>query len=186
MSDQRPPPDFATLRAVEILASIALGARKNPILPPPPIDRPVVLFNETQAFAIGTTTRAEVERALGTGFPFPAKGWHTYAVRAGDGRRLLSVVYRSDVLSGAEFYIPKTDKAPPLAPRTIGDFRLIPGEIAIGTMMRALDTRYTEAVGGPGHLMYDAVYEIRFPGGLGYVMGNDGLAERLAIYTAPA
>jgi len=87
MSDQRPPPDFATLRAVEILASIALGARKNPILPPPPIDRPVVLFNETQAFAIGTTTRAEVERALGTGFPFPAKGWHTYAVRAGDGRR---------------------------------------------------------------------------------------------------
>jgi hypothetical protein len=186
MSDAKPPPDFATIRAVEILASIAMGARKNPIVPPPPIDRPVILFNEMQSFAIGKTTRAEVERALGTGYPFPGKGWHTYAVRTGDGRRLLSVVYRKDVLSGAEFYIPKTDKVPPLAPRNFGDFRLIPGEISIGKMMRALDARYTEAVGGPGQLMYDSVYEIRFPGGLGYVMGNDGLAERLAIYTAPA
>jgi hypothetical protein len=186
MSDAKPAPDFATIRAVEILASIALGARANPIVPPPPIDRPVILFNETQAFAIGTTTRAEAERALGTGYPFPGKGWHTYAVRTGGGRRLLSVVYRNDVLTGAEFYIPKTDKVPPLAPRTFGDFRLIPGEIALGKMMRALDARYTEAVGGPGQLMYAQVYEIRFPGGLGYVMGNDGLAERLALYTAPA
>jgi len=186
MSDGKPPPDFATLRAVEILASIALGARTDAILPPPPIDRPVILFNETQSFQIGKTTRAEAERALGSGYAFPGKGWHTYAVRSESGRRLLSLVYRNDVLTGAEFYVPKTDKFPPLAPRNFGDFRLIPGEITIGKMMRALDSRYTEAVGGPGQLMYEHIYEIRFPGGLGYVMGNGGLAERLAIYTAPA
>jgi hypothetical protein len=123
MSEAKPPPDFATVRAVEILASIALGARKNAIVPPPPIDRPVILFNETQSFQIGKTTRVEAERALGTGYPFPGKGWHTYAVRTGSGRRLLSVVYSKDVLSGAEFYIPKTDKVPALAPRNFGDFR---------------------------------------------------------------
>jgi hypothetical protein len=185
MSADKPAPDFATLRAVEILASIALGARKNPIVPPPPIDRPVILFNETLAFEIGKTTRQQVQRALGTGYPFPAKGWHTYAVRVADGRRLLSAVFRDDVLSGVEFYIPKTDKAPNLAPRGFGDFRLIPGEVAIGKVMLSLDSRYTEAVGGPGQLIYAQAYEIRFPGGLGYVMGNDGLAERLALYTAP-
>ncbi|MGB8267400.1 MAG: hypothetical protein WCE44_13815 [Candidatus Velthaea sp.] len=184
MSDHTPP-DFAMVRAVEILASIATGARSAPIVPPPPIDRPVILFNEMQAFEIGKTTRQNVEKSLGTGYPFPGKGWHTYAVRGHAGRRLLSVVYNNDVLSGAEFYVPKGDSVPALAPRNFGDFRLIPGEISLGKMMRTLDARYTQAVGGPGQLVYAQIYEIRFPGGLGYVMGNEGLAERLALYTAP-
>jgi hypothetical protein len=179
---EKPPPDFAMLRAVEILASIATRARSAPIVPPPPIDRPVILFSETIAFQVGKTKRREVERELGTGFPYPSKGWHTYASRAGGSRRLLSAIYHHDVLTGVEYYLPKGDGVPALAPRDWGDFRLIPGEVALGMALASLDTRYTEAVGGPGQLVYAQAYEIRFPGGLGYVMGNDGNAERLVLY----
>ncbi|GAC1421062.1 MAG: hypothetical protein NVSMB64_29960 [Candidatus Velthaea sp.] len=184
MSGERPAPDFAMVRAVEILASIATRKRDAPIVPPPPIDRPVVLFNERRAFEIGTTTRHAVERDLGTGFPYPAKGWHTYCVRFAGTRRLLSAIYRADVLTGVEFYVPKSDGGPQLAPRDWGDFRLIPGEVALGSAFTSLDGRYTPAVGGPAHLVYAQAYEIRFPGGLGYVMGNEGRAERLVLYAA--
>lgn len=184
MSDERPPPDFAMVRAVEILASIATRSRRSPIVPPPPIDRPVVLFNETCAFQLGKSKRRAVERVLGTGFPFPAKGWHTYAVRGVGGRRLLSAMYQHDLLIGVEFYLPKTTTAPALTPRDWGDFRLIPGEVALGAALGSLDSRYTACLGGPAQLVYAQAYEIRFPGGLGYVMGNAGLAERLVLYAA--
>jgi hypothetical protein len=184
VSEDRPAPDFAMVRAVEILASIATRSRSAPIVPPPPIDRPVILFNEMRTFEIGKTTRREVERDLGVGFTYPAKGWSTYAVRFGGTRRLLSAIFRHDVLTGVEFYLPKGDGAPALAPRDWGDFRLIPGEVSIGMALTSLDERYTPAVGGPAQLVYASAYEIRFPGGLGYVMGNDGVAERLVLYAA--
>jgi len=184
VSDERPAPDFAMVRAVEILASIATRKRDAPIVPPPPIDRPVVLFNERHTFAIGTTTRADVEHDLGSGFSYPAAGWHTYCVRFAGTRRLLSAIYRDDVLTGVEFYLPKSATAPQLAPRDWGDFRLIPGEIALGMGITSLDERYTLAVGGPAQIVYAQAYEIRFPRGLGYVMGNAGLVERLALYAA--
>jgi hypothetical protein len=182
MSDEKAPPDFAMLRAVEILASIATRQRAKPIVPPPPIDRPVILFNESIALEIGKSTRRAVERTIGTGFPYPSKGWNTYASRFGGTRRLLSLIYRTDILTGVEYYLPKGDGVPALAPRDWGDFRLIPGEVALGMSLASLDERYTEAVGGPGQLVYAQAYEIRFPGGLGYVMGNDGKAERLVLY----
>ncbi|MFN2459813.1 MAG: hypothetical protein ABR591_03855 [Candidatus Velthaea sp.] len=184
MSDDRPPPDFAMVRAVEILASIATRRRSEPIVPPPRIERPVVLFNERQSFELGQTRRRDVERTLGTGFAYPAKGWDTYAVRASAGRRLLSAIYRDGVLTGVEFYTPKGNAAPALAAREWGDFRLIPGEVALGSAFASLDARYTPAAGGPAQLVYAQAYGIRFPHGLGYVMGNDGIAERLVLYAA--
>jgi hypothetical protein len=184
MSDERPAPDFAMVRAVEILASIAMRQQQAPIVPPPPIDRPVVLFNETQTFALGTTLRRTVERTLGLGFTYPGKGWHTYATRGGGERRLLSAFYRDDVLAAVEYYLPKTAGAPALAPRDLGDFRLIPGEVALGMGLASLDARYITAVSGPSPIIYAQAYEIRFPGGIGYVMGNAGRAERLVLYPA--
>jgi len=158
--EKKDAPDFAMLRAVEVLASIANRARTTPGVPPPPIDRPVVLFNETQAFSIGTTTKREVERSLGTGFSYPAKGWHTYSVHGPQSERwLISLFYKDDIVVG--------------------------GEVGLGTPFSALDARYVPAVGGPGTVVYDTSYEIRFPGGLAYVMGNLGTIERLVIYAAP-
>jgi hypothetical protein len=184
MSDERPAPDFAMLRAVEILASIATRQQNTPLVPPPPIDRPVILFNETQTFALGTTTRRSVERTLGIGFSYPGKGWYTYATRAGGERCLLSAFYRDGILAAVEYYLPKTNSAPALAPRDFGDFRLIPGEVTLGMGLASLDARYITAVSGPSPIVYAQAYEIRFPGGIGYVMGNSGRVERLVLYPA--
>jgi hypothetical protein len=182
--DETPAPDFAMIRAVEILASIATRQQNTPLVPPPPIDRPVILFNETQTFELGATARKAVERTLGIGFTYPAKGWHTYATRGGGERRLLSVFYRDGLLAAVEYYLPKTQGAPALAPRDLGDFRLIPGEVTLGMGLASLDARYITAVSGPSPVIYAQAYEIRFPGGIGYVMGNAGRAERLVLYAA--
>lgn len=182
--DSKPPPDFAMLRAVEILANLALKNRERLVVPPPPIDRPVILFNERRALQVGVTTRRDVQRDLGRGVAYPAAGWWTYLLRFAGGRRLLSVIFHNDLLTGAELYLPKVKSLPVLRPNFWGDFRFIPGEVAIGADLAALDARYTCAVSGPGQVIYAQVFEIRFPGGLGYVMGNSGLAERLALYAA--
>lgn len=183
-ADDKPAPDFAMLRAVEILAGLAIKNRETPVVPPPPIDRPVILYNKRRALQLGRTTRAEVQRDLGRGAAYPAAGWWTYALRFGGSRRLLSVIFHSDVLSGAELYLPKGSNIPPLVPNFWGDFRLIPGEVALGAALGTLDPRYTPAVSGPGRLTYATAFEIRFPGGLGYVMGNAGRVERLVLYAA--
>jgi hypothetical protein len=182
--DDRPPPDFAMLRAVEILAGFAERRRDTPLTPPPPIDRPVILFNETRSLELGATTRRDVQRSFGRGAAYPAAGWWTYVLRFGGSRRLLSVIFHLDVLSGVELYLPKVKSVPDLAANFWGDFRLVPGEVAIGAPLATLDARFTPAVGGPGRVMYEQAFEIRFPGGLGYVMGNAGAAERLVLYAA--
>lgn len=182
--EKRPPPDFAMVRAVEILASIAEKRMKQPNVPPPPIDVPVVLFNENIRFTIGETKRKDVVRALGTGFPYPAKGWDTYGVREGRERRLLSAFYRDDALVGVEYFIPTTDTAPNLAPRELGEFRLIPGEVKIGTAVVSLDERFVTAVGGPARVVYPHAFEVRYPGGVAYAMGRDGTITRLVLYAA--
>jgi hypothetical protein len=105
-------------------------------------------------------------------------------VRFGGSRRLLSVIFRADVLSGVELYLPKVKSVPELAPHFWGDFRLVPGDVAIGSQLATIDPRFTPAVGGPGRVMYEHAFEIRFPGGLGYAMGNAGVAERLVLYAA--
>ena len=184
--DSDPPaPDFAMQRAVEILAQVYETGRARRNVPPAPLDRPVVLANEHLTFTLGTTTRAEVERAFGVAFSYPMRGWHTYAARE-DGRRyFLSLFYVDAALIALEYYVPKADRAPGLAARDYGAFRLSPGDVALGAASATLDERYVTAVGGPAPVVYAEAFEARFPGGVAYVMGNGGRIERLGLYAAP-
>jgi hypothetical protein len=181
-SGGKPPPDFAMVRAVEILAAIAEKRLRQPNVPPPPIDVPVILFNENVRFQTGTTRRSEVIDALGTGFAYPANGWDTYGVREGREKRLLSAFYKDELLVGVEYYVPLTESAPKLAPRELGEFRLVPGEVKVGSAIVGLDERFVPAVGGPGSAVYASAYEIRYPHGVAYAMGNAGTVTRLVLY----
>ena len=178
------PPDFAMQRAVEILANIYERQQKVDV-PPPPVDKPVVLFSEEVAFAVGVTTRQDVEKKLGVAFAYPAKGWHTYCVKGASYPRLfLSAFYikENSKLAAAELYVPKVDRAPNLAPRDLL-FRFVPSEITCGMTTTALPEHFgrisalAEKMGA-----YNEMFEARFPGGAAYAMGNDGTIERLAIY----
>jgi len=178
-----PTPDFAMQRAVEILASIYERQHKTDDVPPPPVDKPIVLFSETIAFDVTRTHRHDVERALGIAFAYPTRGWHTYCVRGPGGARLFaSLLYSEDALVAAELYLPKVDRAPKLEPRDL-TFRFVPGEIAVGKPVTSLPEHFgrisalAETFGA-----YKEMFEARFPGGSAYAMGNDGSLERLAIY----
>ncbi len=178
-----PTPDFAMQRAVEILASIYERGQKSSDVPPPPADKPIVLFSETIAFDVTRTQRPDVERALGLAFSYPTRGWHTYCVRGPGGPRLFaSLFYSADALVAAELYVPKVERAPKLEPRDL-TFRFVPGEIAIGNLTTSLPEHFgrisklAEAFGA-----YKEMFEARFPGGSAYAMGNDGTLERLAVY----
>lgn len=184
MSEDERPPDFAMHRAVEILARVYEAQRAKRNLPPVPIDRPVVLANDGFSFALGTTTRADVERAYGVAFQYPMRGWHSYAAREDGERRFLSLFYREGALVALEYYLPKVDRAPQLVARDYGHFRLTPGDVALGAPTASLDARYVAAVGGPAPVVYGEAYEVRFPGGVAYVMGNDGRVERIGLYAA--
>jgi hypothetical protein len=183
--DEEPPaPDFAMQRAVEILAQVYEAGRARRNSPPAPLDRPVVLANERLVFALGTTSRKDVEKAFGVAFAYPMRGWHTYAARE-DGRRyFLSLFYAEAGLVAVEYYLPKADRAPSLAARDYGAFRLSPGDVALGAPTASLDERYATAVGGPAPVVYAEAFEARFPGGVAYVMGNGGRVERLGLYAA--
>ncbi len=183
MSDK--PPDFATLRAVEILASLVEKRAALANDPPAPSDKPIVLFNERYTFSLATTTRASVERALGTGFAFPAPGWHTYGVRGPAGERLfLSAIYSGDRLTGVEHYLPKMASSPALEPRGLGAFRFVPSELGIGAALSAIEPPFYPAERGPAQLVYTTAYEARFAGGIAYAMGNDDRVERIVLYAA--
>ena len=62
------------VRAVEILAQIAEKQLKSAHVLPPPLDVPIILFNEHVMFVIGKTRRVAVIAELGAGYAFPAKG----------------------------------------------------------------------------------------------------------------
>ncbi len=179
-------------RAVEILAQVYESGRGRRNPPPAPLDRPVVLANERIVFTVGTTTRADVEAAFGVAFSYPMRGWHTYAAREDGKRYFLSLFYADAALlaraKGAllalEYYLPKADRAPNLAARDYGAFRLSPGDVTLGASTAALDERYVTAVGGPAPVVYAEAFEARFPGGVAYVMGNAGRIERLGLYAA--
>jgi hypothetical protein len=170
-------------RAVEILANIYERQQKSNDVPPPPADKPIVLFNETIAFDVTRTHRNDVERALGIAFSYPTRGWHTYCVRGVEGARLFaSLFYSADALIAAELYVPKVERAPKLEPRDL-TFRFVPGELAVGKPITALPEHFgrisalAETFGA-----YKEMFEARFPGGSAYAMGNGGTIERLAIY----
>jgi len=171
------------IRAVEIMAKFIEQQIGKPPVPPAPIDRPVVLFNENLSFELDKTTRGEVERAFGSGFPYPAKGFHSYGLRHDGKPALISAFYdRDDLLIGVEHYYITSKTAPSLAPRAIGTFRMIPGEIALGMATTKLSDEFVPAVGGPSPAIYQHRYEVRFPAGVAYVMGNKMRVERLVLY----
>jgi hypothetical protein len=187
MSDPPPDeeaPDGAMQRAVEILARVYEAGRARPNVPPVPLDRPVVLANERLVLALATTTRREVERAFGVAFSYPMRGWHTYAAREQGRRNFLSLFYSDLTLVALEYYVPKIDRAPGLAARDYGTFRLSPGDVALWAPTSSLDERYVTAVGGPAPVVYAEAFEARWEGGVAYVMGNAGLIERLGLYAA--
>jgi len=185
MSDK--PPDFAMQRAVEILANIYERNQKLENAPPPPSDKPILLFSESIALDVNTTMKADVERELGLAFSYPARGWHTYGVRGRDGARLLlSLFYSKLQLASAELYVPKVDRAPKLEPQDL-HFRLVPGEIEVGAQFTSLPEHFGRMTGMPTRLgPYAEMFEARFPGGAAYAMGNDGTVERVALYTLRA
>ena len=186
--DQEPAPDFAMSRAVEVLAGIYERHRKNSETPPPPIDKPVLLFNEALPLDVTRSTRADVESALGIAFSYPARGWHTYCVTGAEGtREFLSLFYTSDGrLASAELYLPKSQRAPNLHARNLGRFRFVPSEIAIGMQIAALPENFGRIITPSERAAYTDIFEARFPGGAAYAMGNDGKIERLALYVLRA
>jgi hypothetical protein len=183
LSDRKkPPPDFAILRAVEILAQIAERHMKSASALPPPLDVPLVLFNENIMFVIGKTQRADVVKALGPGYAYPAKGWENYAMREKNTRYLLSALYRNDVLVGVDYYLPKPNSVPELGVRNFGDFRLVPGQIAIGSDITKLDERFVKVPEGPDAQRYARAFEVRYRGGVAYVQSNNVDIQRMVLY----
>jgi len=59
---------------------------------------------------------------------------------------------------------------------------LVPGEVKVGSAIVGLDERFVPAVGGPGSAVYTYAYEIRYPHGVAYAMGNAGTVTRLVLY----
>ncbi|HLI95818.1 MAG TPA: hypothetical protein VKT72_06995 [Candidatus Baltobacteraceae bacterium] len=179
---EKPPPDFAMLRAVEILAQMHERVRKSPNTPPAPIDRPVVLQSERITLAVAKTKRSDVERELGVAFSYPARGWHTYATNESGTRCLLSLFYKNGILVAAELYVPRGANTPNLESRSFGGFRLEPGSVRVGFHANTVAQPFTPAVGGPGPVVYDQAFEARFPGGVSYAMASKGVIERLTVY----
>lgn len=179
---EKPPPDFAMLRAVEILAKMHERVRHTPNTPPAPIDRPVVLQSERLTLHVAKTTRAGVERELGVAFSYPARGWHTYATNESGTRCLLSAFYKNGILVACELYVPRGPHAPNLEARNFGGFRLEPGGVRVGMPVNAIPAPFTPAVGGPGKVVYDEAFEARFAGGVAYAMAAKGVIERLTVY----
>jgi hypothetical protein len=149
---------------------------------PPPIDVPVILFNENIMFVTGKTQRANVLKTLGPGYAFPAKGWETYAMREGQNRYLLSLLYDEELLVGVDYFVPKSSSVPELSPRNLGEFRLVPGQVNIGSDMTRLDERFVEVREGPDARTYAHAFEVRFPGGVAYAQSNNAFIQRLVLY----
>lgn len=179
---EKPPPDFAMLRAVEILAKMHERVRSTPNTPPAPIDRPVLLQSERLTLQVAKTKRGDVERELGIAFSYPARGWHTYATNESGTRCLLSAFYKNAILVAVELYVPRGPHAPNLQARNFGGFRLEPGGVRVGMLVNAIPQPFTPAVGGPGKVVYDQAFEARFPGGVAYAMAAKGVIERLTVY----
>ncbi len=150
------------LRAVELLAKMHDSQRKAA----PKVqmlDAPAVLRSPRIAFVTGITTRSSVENALGVAFSYPARGWHTYAVRESGARCFLSAFYKEQLLLGVELYVPAASHAPKLEAVDLGGFTLDPLGIRIGMdASRAL--------------------EARFEGGAVYVKAAGNAVDRIAIY----
>jgi hypothetical protein len=187
MSDGGLPPDFALMRAVEILARIAEQQMNAAKILPPPIDKPIVLFNEHVMFVTGKTQRSAVVAALGPGYGFPAAGWDTYAMRENNTRYLLSALYdEAGVLAGVDYYLPRASSVPELRPRDFGAFRLVPGQIAMGSDLVRLDDRFVAVAEGPDRRTYSHTFQVRYPGGVAFAQGTGGSIQRFVLFAVAA
>jgi hypothetical protein len=163
---EKPPPDFAMLRAAELLAQMHRAQRrKKPEIET--FDAPAVLKSSRFSFEVNVTQRPQVERELGVAFAYPARGWHTYATRENGTRCFLSAFYKQTTLIAVELYIPEAKHAPSLLPVDFGGFELQPRGVRIG-----MDASH--------------IFEARFPGGAAYVKAHGASVDRIALYSAGA
>jgi hypothetical protein len=100
----------------------------------------------------------------------------------GSRRCLLSALYSNDVLVGADYSVAPAGRVPELRARNFGEFRFVPGQIAIGSDMLALDDRFVAVPEGPDARTYSHAFEARFPGGIAYAQGTGGHVQRLVLY----
>lgn len=100
----------------------------------------------------------------------------------GTTRCLLSALYSDDVLVGADYYVAPANRVPELRVRNFGEFRLVPGQVMIGSDMLSLDERFVAVADGPDARTYSHAFEVRFPGGVAYVQGTGGRVQRLVLY----
>lgn len=185
MSDPKAP-DFAMHRAVEILSTIFERTIEKPQTPSATYENSLTLCSESLTLAVGSTTQDQVERKLGIAFAYPARGWHTYCCKGPAGERdFLSLFYSRGHLASAELYVPKSELAPSLAARDV-QFRLLPGEISIGSSIGTLPSYFTRVSQTAEQLgAFRDILGTRFPGGSAFAMGNAGTIERIALYTLP-
>ena len=163
---ESPPPDFAMLRAAELLAQMHRAQRrKKPQIET--FDVPAVLKSSRLSFEVNVTKRPQVEREIGVAFAYPARGWHTYATRENGVRCFLSAFYKQTTLIAVELYVPEAKPAPNLLPVEFGGFELEPRGIRIG-----MDASH--------------ILEARFPGGAAYVKARGASIDRIAVYSAGA
>ena len=187
MSDEnKPPPDFAMLRAVEILAQIAEKMLSSEHVLPPSLDVPIILFNEHIMFTTGMTPQANIVKALGPGYAFPTKGWETYAIRERNKRYLLSALYRDGMLVAVDYYVAGARAVPELRNQDFGEFRLVPGQIGIGSEISKLDGRFVLVPEGPDGRIYLRSFECRYKGGVAFVQSDTDVVQRIVLYAVDA
>jgi hypothetical protein len=163
--------------------------KKKPVAevaPEPVSTEPFTLRCDSLVFLVGFTTRRAIERRMGPAVEYPAPGWKTWAAAGLRGEVwILSAIYRGQVLIGVEHYLAKTENLPRFTPPANGIFKMMPGNIGIGTRVTALGSRFISAAGkegGPRSLVYQHAYQARWPHGVAIVSGNDGRVERIALY----
>lgn len=166
----------------------ALFRKKTaPEAPPEPVStEPFTLRSDSLVFLVGFTTRRAIERRMGPAVEYPAPGWKTWAAAGLRGETwILSAIYRGQVLIGIEHYLAKTENLPRFTPPANGIFKIVPGDIGIGTRITALGERFVSAAGkegGPRSIVYQHAYQARWPHGVAIISGNNGRVERMALY----
>ncbi len=150
------------LRAAEILANIH-KAQRGKAVAVRLLQTPAVLASPRIRFEVGKTTRHAVERELGIAFSYPARGWHTYAVKESGRRCFLSAFYKAGTLIAVELYVPSAPYAPALAPADLGGFILEPEGVSIG-------------------MDHSNAFEGTFEGGAVYVIARAVAVDRIAVY----
>jgi len=163
--------------------------RKKPAAPEPVptvSTEPITMVSDSLTFLVGFTTRRAIERRMGPAIEYPAPGWKTWAAAGLRGECwVLSAIYRGQVLIGIEHYLAKTENLPRHTPPANGIFKLMPGNIGIGSRVALLDKRYISAAGregGPRSIVYQHAYQARWPHGIAIISGNDGRVERMGLY----